>query len=427
MNITGNLEFDLSQPEFPFVLKVNPLSTEPLSNRFWRKFGSDRFMTVRLPPAPKCQEHLIPLHLKKFCVSPPIRKVSAEVFHKCLVEYLFRDEGIEILGRVWKGFWIKTVKDTGSGKQDRSDFQGILFAVKGEGINASKECEIEDLLDWHIPLEGRNLQSTVPKLWSRLGLGFTKTTSTVYFTTDQICPDPLRPRKHGDPYTPDPEKKNKVGGKEGGVMNDGCSIASPAVFRRVQQMLGLKEAPTAIQGRLGGAKGLWIVDPTYLQGVAEGTADPDALWIRVNDSQAKYQEHQGPDPDIAWTTLDLHSFSGPPKPATVNLQLLAVLDNRGVPFEPLCELVDEHLNELIQELYDAIEDPVHLRNWVFREGNVLPERVNAKINYCGAFPGSPAERILECLDVSFLSLSLSQVACFCGFSLSVKGGLIDWT
>ena len=359
-----------------FTITLNPLSQQP-SNRFWRKYGSDRFLTIRLPSCPSAGAlpHATPLSKKK----------KQSNFNESMVDFLTNESGIELLGRIWKLFWVLDAKD-----KKKDPFQAILFAVRGEGIS---ECEIWDLLNWHIPLVPKNLEQTVPKLWSRISLGFSKTVPTVEFTSDQICPDPNR--RPGEPYLPQSDFLSP----EGETMDDGCCVASPAVFRRIQMQLGLNDAPTAIQGRLEGVKGLWIVCPRALKEILDGTGDPDELWIKVNKSQYKFQGHQNLDLDPAWRTLDLHSSSHPPKPATVNLQLLAILEHRGVPFEPLRDLVDDHLETVIQELYAAMEKPVLLREWVYLNGRLSDGRKRAQVGYIGASPVSPAEALLMLLDV----------------------------
>ena len=389
--MSGSVEFNTSPNRPPFTMRLNAI-THQSSNRFQRKYGSGRFLTVRLPspPKPNHQPHGMPFERKGVCKTP-------QKFHEALTQFLMAP--IELLGRVWRLFYVRDGKDK---KNKLQPFQAILFAIRGEGIKLQDECEVEELLNWHIPLVPKNLDSTVPKLWSRISLGLTKTSATIIFTTDQICPDPRNPRLPGEPYTPDPDVRNMVQGVKGDVMDDGCSFASPAVFRKIQEQLGLKEAPTAVQGRLGGAKGLWIVDPVALKEVSQGKRNPNEMWIRVNNSQAKYQEHRVPisELDPAWTTLDLAWFSHPPKPANVNLQLLAVLDHRGVPFEPLRDLVNEHLELIIQELDQAIGDQLLLRNWVYVNGKLSNARAMAKIGYLGSCPAVPAERLLMWLDVS---------------------------
>jgi hypothetical protein len=67
-------------------------------------------------------------------------------------------------------------------------------------------------------------------------------------------------------------------------MTDGCAKASPEVFRQIWRsgVLAIKETPSAIQGRIGGAKGVWYMDPD---------ADPssDKIWVEIRKSQLKYK------------------------------------------------------------------------------------------------------------------------------------------
>lgn len=389
ISLTGTVEFDISRDvkSGPFTILLNPLDTMR-GNRFWRKFGSDRFLTLKLPAVPR-EGRLptrAPIQYKRLC--------APESFNKAIINFLMQEPGIELLGRIWRCFFIRDPRERERKRKPNSSlgpFQAILFAVSGEGIQ--EPFGVEDLLNWHIPLVAENLESKVPKLWSRISLGLTKTIESVYFTTDQICPDSNKPRKHGQAYDPDPEWRNFGGG--GDPMNDGCSIASPAVFRMIQECQGQEEAPSAVQGRLGPSKGLWVVDPIALKEVEQGLRDPDEMWIRVNETQTKYLAHQTLELDPAWTTLELVSWSRPPKSAEVNIQLMAILDHHGVPFEPLRDLVGAHLDSAFQDLFDAIDDPVLLRHWV-RRGS----RTRASVEYQGGFPADPAERLILCLDVS---------------------------
>lgn len=388
--MTGTIIYSTSGKS-PFNIKLNPLTRQP-SNRFWRKFGSDRFLTLRIrsAPSPRGLPH---------AMDSARKKKFAEKYYESVVEFISEEPGIELLGRTWKLFYLKDPQE----KKDKNiadPYQAVLFATRGKGISPDQEWGVANLLNWHIPLVPTNLNTTVAKLWSRISLGFTKSQATVEFTTDKICPDPHNPRQHGEPHVPDETIRNLVNGNMGEDMNDGCSIASPAVFRKIQEMQGLKEAPSATQARIGGAKGLWMVDPTALKEISQGQRDADELWIRVNTSQQKYQQHQGPGTDPAWTTLDVLSCPHAPIAASVNLQLLAILDHGGVPFQPLRDLVDEYLESIIQELHQAMKDMVLLRNWVYTNSTLSNIRATTQIEYIGACPSTPAEKILMLLDVS---------------------------
>jgi len=63
-------------------------------------------------------------------------------------------------------------------------------------------------------------------------------------------------------------------------MNDGIGRMSLALMQKVRSSLNLSELPSAIQGRLGSAKGMWIVD---------NSRPPDVIWIEIYPSQEKWE------------------------------------------------------------------------------------------------------------------------------------------
>lgn len=173
-------------------------------------------------------------------------------------------------------------------------------------------------------------------------------------------------------------------------MNDGCSVVSPAVMQIVRQKLGLEETPTAVQARLGGAKGVWMVDPSV-------DFDSEEVYIKVTESQLKYKGHDGDD-DWARLTLDVLTTSHDPTPATINTQLIPILEDRGVPFETLRELLEEHLERDLEELFRIIDKPSELRGWM--HNRVWKDRVTAKtVVTWGGLPAARQEIAIMLLEV----------------------------
>lgn len=204
--------------------------------------------------------------------------------------------------------------------------------------------------------------------------GFSDATPTVTFKPSQIefVDDFLSPTKE--------------------VMDDGCSVASPAVMKMVRQMLGYDVTPTAVQARLGGAKGIWMVDP-------EGDWNSEDVYIRVTTSQLKYKGHDN-DGDWARLTLDVLAASHDPTPATINMQLIPILEDRGIPFATLKELLEDHLEKDLEELFRIVDEPVELRRWMYDRGNVGRERMMAKtIATLGAVPATRQEIAILLLEV----------------------------
>lgn len=201
------------------------------SRRVYRKFGGDRFVSVSVPQAMvySCQ--------------------------KAIIEFLLKP--LSICGRVFRAFFVK--RSPGS-----SGVTVHYFATDGSGLE-SKDVNLNQLLEWLLSLN-KNRKAAASKLWDRISLSLSSTTPTIIFGADQIR------------LVPDIKSSSNED------MTDGCAKASPAVFREIWRsgVLGSKETPTAVQGRIGGAKGIWYVDPL---------ANPhsDEMWIEIRPSQLKYK------------------------------------------------------------------------------------------------------------------------------------------
>lgn len=405
--LTGTVHYDDTQPsspiksrqplsqgpDVPLSITLNPLSRTK-GNRFFNRFGSDRFLHLVLPPLSK-QSGLPDAVLQQRLAR--------------ITDWL-ADEEIVLMNRTWRVFYIRE-KTTGKKSDLGKTMQAVFFAVKGVGIGDNlsdqeidilgfnksdkkirQEMSVEALLQWHIPLTG-NLSMSVPKFWSRISLGwysgvvfkqvwtnsvnlqgFSSSTPTITFKLAQI------------------EYVDDIKSDIGEIMNDGCSVVSPAVMQIVRQKLGLEETPTAVQARLGGAKGVWMVDPAV-------DLDSEAVYIKVTESQLKYKGYSD-DADWARLTLDVLTISHDPTPATINMQLIPILEDGGVPFETLRELLEEHLERDLEELFCIIDEPSELRRWMYDRGNAGKDRMAAKsVVTCGGVPAAKTEIAIMLLEV----------------------------
>jgi len=224
------LEFVLDPKKKNYRLKPLPMRLAT-SRRAYRKFGSDRFVTVSIP--------------------------VKNVHDQKQIVLRFLREPLSICGRIYRTFFIK--KGQGSGASIALHY----FATHGAGLNG-KEVTLDQLYEWLLSLnKNRNAQAS--KLWDRISLSLSSTKPTVTFALNEI---------------------RLVDDKDDGgeCMTDGCAKASPAVFSRIwrSNVLGVESTPTAIQGRIGGAKGVWFVDP-------EADQRSDEMWIEIRPSQLKYK------------------------------------------------------------------------------------------------------------------------------------------
>jgi hypothetical protein len=131
--------------------------------------------------------------------------------------------------------------------------------------------------------------------------GLSKTTPTIVLDTNQLRN-----------YLIDEESPN------GNIMNDGIGRVSLALMRKVQHALELDYLPTAIQGRIGSAKGIWVLDI--------GT-QPSEIWLETYKSQRKWNCDWK---DPQHRTLEVVDQSSGLEIAHLNHQFISILENQSV-------------------------------------------------------------------------------------------------
>jgi hypothetical protein len=175
--LSGQLDFGEKKGQPIFKLSLSPLKTE-LSCRFYRRFGQDRFMMLKIPGLYK---HNMPRHLRddRDSLTDRIKKWLAET------EY-------QILGRTWRAFDLKEIKsrkkmpqkNDGPAKINQKNFELLLFAEKGCDIQPRgcklpsidetalnhSQMTVKELLQWFMPWEF-NEDIAYPKAFARTKLG----------------------------------------------------------------------------------------------------------------------------------------------------------------------------------------------------------------------------------------------------------------
>ncbi len=155
----------------------------------------------------------------------------------------------------------------------------------------------------------------------------------------------------------------------------------------------MDQTPCVFQGRIAGAKGMWMVDA--LDESLEGK-DERGFWVEITDSQLKFEGHQIDhyDPDKERVTFEVHSYSKKLSPTCLNFQLIPILVNRGVPDSVFSSLVDADLRDKVGRMDEAMETGLSLRRWNQEENSILSERSGAGgIEMLGGLPTSTPEKI----------------------------------
>ena len=398
---SGKLEWSEKGTSGLFHLRLNPMNLEE-GCRFYRTFGSDRFLAITIPSLSQSQ---LPDHLRK--EHEKIRKVVS-IWLATSVHHLG--------GRNWRAFYVEPIKrkirkrersedslERKKTKPRKSDevqsFKVHFFAVDGNGfldrdvaglnvhppaLEPRTAIAIEDFINWHIPIQA-NIESTDCKAFQRFALGLSRTLPSAVLESMEFA--------YSEDVRRSPSEK---------VMNDGCARMSMTLANSIAGTLGLKDLPSVFQGRIAGAKGLWIVEKDdVLQKRYPSQMSKRKFCIEVTPSQLKIQPHPK-DNDAAHgsqRTFEVVDWSVPPRPASLNLQLMSILHEGGVSREVLKTLLLADNNTYHDVLFGAMADPLRLREWIGE--NKISLRGQAKIPYTGAWPDEIDEQVIMLLESGF--------------------------
>lgn len=361
--LAGTLNFKSKVDEGLFDFSLKPLYLDK-SCRFHRKYGPSRFMVLSIPSTSISAD--TPSKLKQDARSGAL---TESVARWVATEHRF-------LGRRWRAFFLEPEKKRSKTNTQAPRYRVHLFAVSGEDPSAGSVVGLEQFLGWHIPIE-RNLKSTNLKLFQRLSLGLSKTTSTFPLKVTEFIrlPDPV----------------NHV------VMNDGCARMSMTLAKDIARHVGLSDVPSVFQGRIAGAKGLWMAVPDHeFHHVGERN-----YCIEIADSQLKINPHpkDNPTADEAQRTFEVLNHSGPGKPAALNTQLLTILYDRGVPRGTLGEFLVADIDTFHRDLEESMRRPLGLRSWV--QSSRLHSRGEGDIRMTGSWPDDTEEQTILLVENGF--------------------------
>lgn len=179
-------------------------------------------------------------------------------------------------------------------------------------------------------------------------------------------------------------------------MNDGIARMSTALARQVRDIMGLDDIPAGFQGRFGSAKGFWIRD-------AEDTSGE--IWIETYPSQRKWEcdfeeeDHR---------TFEVRNASKDLKSATLNLQLLPILEDRAIVALDMKERVGQFMKDSLaaemESQKEAMRDPAHFKLWVYENtaGQRRQDRVRlGHVPWAAGLPNSREDQMELLLSQGF--------------------------
>lgn len=370
-------------PTTVFKLELLPLQVET-SCQLQRQFGSDRFLYLTVPPfrskKPGCLDSD---HMPDF-----------ETYFD---SWLGKEHSF--LGRSWRIFHLQQIKRKGDArKDDTADMRLILFAVKGAGI---EPIPIGQMLNEFVPFEDNRNQSYCKAL-ARLDLGLSKTTPTLTFKPSQIrrIPDIFSDSTADATEFNDP-KLHWDGPPDRQVMNDGCARMSVGAAKEIWKLyreISRSEdpLPSAMQGRIGGAKGMWIISGEPQSRMAD---DLD-IWIEITKSQLKFEPPwEDREDDRPYNkhrlTFNLLKYSCGTSRTDLHISFIPILADRGVPKSVIAKIMTDRLHNERKELLNMLCDPSTLYDWVTKESAATDD--DGKVRWQAALPLSLSEKIKHLL------------------------------
>lgn len=366
-------------PENLFKLQLNEIQLEQ-SCRLYRRFGADRFLVLSVP---------------EFSSPPKRFRLQGDretSLRKEIVDFLAGGPHF-IAGRYWKVFYVETDKTKKSKREDKAKnlktevkswLKVFMFAETGYDIvpesrprlcSGHEEVMSEAVAEWHMPVQA-NMKSTDLKLFSRWGITLSKTTPTITLMQNEFL------------YLPDPP---------GPVMNDGCALMSYNLAKTIWEAYGGEgNVPSAVQGRIGGAKGLWLVDyRRRFQNVSKRD-----FWIQVSESQLKVKPHprDRSDADESQRTFEVLKYASDCKEGHLNIQLITILEDRGIPRHVLETALISDTESYANSLTAAMEDPKALRLWMQEHNQTAASE--SQMNFC-SFPHYRRDQMKLLLESGF--------------------------
>lgn len=154
------------------------------------------------------------------------------------------------------------------------------------------------------------------------------------------------------------------------IMTDGCGFINRAAALTIRRKLTLPYRPTAVQGRIKGAKGLFIIHPT--------DTDPDPkIWIRESQDKITYNYPLGRSHRI----LDLLTISQHSAPISLSGQSILNLAHNGIPWDDLVEMLIKGLTDEVKPLmnWSSPQAMVTLWHTINRLGGVTGSRTQRQI------------------------------------------------
>ncbi|KAI6120941.1 RNA dependent RNA polymerase-domain-containing protein [Pisolithus croceorrhizus] len=233
-----------------------------------------------------------------------------------------------------------------------------------EGGGDHYRLSFMDFINWHNPFK-LNSHQPISKWSARWALGLSTSVPTISFEDMHI-------QYIEDEYvTPADWGSGKAPAEK--TYTDGCGWINGAALTQIMRRMGYSSRPTAVQGRIGGAKGMWVLHPDPAEQVADGGCK---IWIRSSQNKISLPK---PVPK-SQRIFELLAPSRVTGPCRLSAQTLINLTHNGVPDGIIKGLMAHGIQEEVKELVDWSGPQSMLRVWraVEKVGSVVISHIQRR-------------------------------------------------
>ncbi|EKM56512.1 uncharacterized protein PHACADRAFT_118286 [Phanerochaete carnosa HHB-10118-sp] len=301
----ARIEKDAQQHKY--YLQLGAMQKVGRSHRLARFLGSHRVLHVKIPKEALYEQKEMDA-LKDF------------LSHKFV-----------LCGRVFVSFAVKDQKIYLV--ETDEDFERTADRKKGDHLRYS----LEKLIEWYNPLDLNDKQN-LSKYAARSDLALSTSSPVLEFDPRNIYMINDIEAPHTGGKVP-PEK----------IFTDGCGFMNGAALMRVGKWIGSGSPPTAVQGRILGSKGVWLLHPDD----RAPTAEP-RIWIRPSQRKIRlvreYNAESLATLHRAHLIFDLVMPSRSTVPARLSRLTIVNLAHNGVPTKILTALMEGGLKAEVEGL-----------------------------------------------------------------------------
>ncbi|KAL5519334.1 hypothetical protein ACEPAH_1017 [Sanghuangporus vaninii] len=326
VQLTAKLTFDKENrdAQSPFAIRLNSFGMGK-SNRAARRFTSLSVLQLKFEKEALYDE-------KKY---------------ELVIELLSRN--VVICGRLYYAFCTK------EGKiffvETNADYQRQKRRIIGDHFRLSYRRIINAIN----PLD-LNKEQAMNKWLARWQLILSTSRPVVEFEPENIYLD------LDDVYGDDTDKDS--------IMTDGCGWINLSALKQIAAVTN-STVPVVVQGRIAGAKGLWVLHPSPKH---RSDTEPPKIWIRR--SQLKIKLPRKEDWERALRIFDLVRLPRLTVPSGLNMQTIMNMSHNGVQDKVFVNLMDEGLKKEIEPLtkWDGDNACLLLARAVEEAGGVMSSR-----------------------------------------------------